>query len=413
MLLAHKAVNDDSERALGMTTLSVQRGNNISLSNAAGEAGIKYNKVFTRPLPVHGKKKDDCRRGIFHEFTPELADCILRVAVEDAPEQRERNNEDLERQEEARLKKEDYIKAKGMEKAKKELVRAYMFYDMYNTEACWKGSPTVVTEKLKKLDTEGKKRDALKANISIRVKGFGWKDQHITWTKKRAKRPIKELAAHLRKIIRLEAELEIPKQPPTNVLKRREIPVLGTMTDERRQLDEKNKNDEEALRKVVKMMKRERVVRGDENSIYDAFQPFEVPELTQLVKKRIDICWPLDTVVGDNKTTEKVWCQGTVQNIVSLKPPIVNVLWDAMLDVKGFENATEGECELNPDKWRKTTAYGWRKDIDVELFENYYADDDDVVVEEDDDEEEGVVYESSSDEDDNEISVGDETGELC
>ena len=108
--------------------------------------------------------------GIFHEFTPELAYCILCVAVEDAPEQRKRNNEDLERQEKARMEKEDYIKAKGMEKAKKELVEAYMFYDMYFSDACWKGNPTAVTAKLKKLDSDNKKRDALKANVSIRVK---------------------------------------------------------------------------------------------------------------------------------------------------------------------------------------------------------------------------------------------------
>ena len=118
MLLGHKAVNDDSKRALGMTANSVQRGNNILLSNAAGEAGIKYNKVFVRPQPVHGKKKDYCRMGIFHVFTPELADCILRVAVEDKPENRKRNNGDLERQEEARMKKEDYIKAKGYGESK-------------------------------------------------------------------------------------------------------------------------------------------------------------------------------------------------------------------------------------------------------------------------------------------------------
>ena len=172
------------------------------------------------------------------------------------------------------------------------------------------------------------------------------------------------------------------------------------MTDEWRQLDEKSKKDEEKLRTVVKMMKRERKVRGDENSIYDAFQPFEAPELSELVKnkERIDICWPLDTKVGDDKTTEKVWCQGTVKNIVSLKDRTVTVLWDAMLDVEGFEDATEGVCTLDRDKWRKTTSYEWRKCLDVELFDNYYADDD-VVVEEDNDNDEGVVYESSCDED--------------
>ena len=96
--------------------------------------------------------------------------------------------------------------------------------------------------------------------------------------------------------------------------------------------------------------------------------------------------------MGDDKTTKKVWCQGTVKNIVSLEHQTVNVLWDAMLDVEGFEEAAEGVCTLSRNKWRKTTSYGWRKDLDVELFENYY-DDDDVVVEEDEEEVEEEVEE--------------------
>ena len=92
MLKGYKAVNDNSEWALGITTLHIQRANNILVPNAAGEASIKYNKVSKRVIPVHGKEKGDQSIGIFHQFTPELADCILRVAVDDAPEQRERNN---------------------------------------------------------------------------------------------------------------------------------------------------------------------------------------------------------------------------------------------------------------------------------------------------------------------------------
>ena len=405
LLLGHKAVNDDSERALGMTTRNVQRGNNVLLSNAAEEAGINFNNAFKRPLPVHGKEKGDRSQGIFHEFSPELIDAILIAGVENAPSTRVRNNEDLERQEASRLRKEEFAKRKGMEKAKKELVRAYMYYDMWKTEACWKGDPTVVAQKVRKLSTDNKKRDALKANISIRVKGFGWTDYHITWTHKRVKRIIRELSNHLRKIIREEAKKVVPLEPPANVLKRREMPVLGTMTDERRQLDEKHKGKVESLRKVVRMMEKERHERGDENSIYDAFQPFDMPILTSLVGERIDICWPLDKGEGADKTTCNEWCQGEVIEIVKMKPPTVRVMWDAMLDVEGFEACSEGECELDPEKWCKRSSWGWRKDIDVELIENYY-DEDDVVVEEDD--EEDIAYESS----DEELDLGGETGEL-
>jgi len=197
----------------------------------------------------------------------------------------------------------------------------------------------------------------------------------------------------------------VPLEPPANVLKRREMPVLGTMTDEQRQLDEKHKGKVESLRKVVRMMKKERHERGDENSIYDAFQPFDMPILTSLVGERIDICWPLDKGEGADKTTCNEWCQGEVIEIVKMKPPTVRVMWDAMLDVEGFEACSEGECELDPRKWCKRSSWGWRKDIDVELIENYY-DEDDVVVEEDD--EEDIAYESS----DEELDLGGETGEL-
>mmetsp|Transcript_32268 Transcript_32268/g.67833 ORF Transcript_32268/g.67833 Transcript_32268/m.67833 type:complete len:89 (+) Transcript_32268:1194-1460(+) len=88
-----------------------------------------------------------------------------------------------------------------------------------------------------------------------------------------------------------------------------------------------------------------------------------------------------------------------------MNPPTVKVMWDAMLDVEGFDEYPEGECELDPNKWRKRSSWGWRKDIDVELIENYY-DEDDMVVEEDD--EEDIAYESS----DEELDLGGETEEL-
>ena len=73
---------------------------------------------------------------------------------------------------------------------------------MYNSEAFWKGNSKIITANLRKLDSEDKKMLSLKENRIILVKGFGWKEYHITWTNKHKIRPISELAAMPRKIIK-------------------------------------------------------------------------------------------------------------------------------------------------------------------------------------------------------------------
>ena len=59
---------------------------------------------------------------------------------------------------------------KNLDKSKKSLVKAMMYHEMYNSEACWKGASKIVTSNLRKLDSQAKKRESLKENISIRVK---------------------------------------------------------------------------------------------------------------------------------------------------------------------------------------------------------------------------------------------------
>ena len=50
---------------------------------------------------------------------------------------------------------------KNLDKSKKSLVKAMMYHEMYNSEACWKGDSKIVTANLRKLDLEGKKRESL------------------------------------------------------------------------------------------------------------------------------------------------------------------------------------------------------------------------------------------------------------
>ncbi len=52
----------------------------------------------------------------------------------------------------------------------------------------------------------------------------------------------------------------------------------------------------------------------------------------------------------------------------------VKVLWDPMPDAAGYrEGSKESEdIILTPDLWRRSIRYGWRYDLNVEFFNNYY-----------------------------------------
>ena len=61
-----------------------------------------------------------------------------------------------------------------MAKASEDYIEAIYYHRMYDSMACWKGSASRVNEGLKKLRSKMAKYDALKENIMIQVKGFGW-----------------------------------------------------------------------------------------------------------------------------------------------------------------------------------------------------------------------------------------------
>ena len=64
------------------------------------------------------------------------------------------------------------------------------------------------------------------------------------------------------------------------------------------------------------------------------------------------------------------WCQEKVTGIVTRDPPTVLVLWDAIPDVDNFD--LEKSLLLDLTEWRNKGECGWIKDIDIELYDNYY-----------------------------------------
>ena len=407
-LLGIHATNDQCESALGGATAGIQRGNMIGAHNASAVSTAKKNSVFRRTIPNkrnHTKKngRDEGKltkptMGFFHQFPKRIQQAMVVVAIKHAPVIRESNRADVERQRKWKLDKEELRREKGMKKATDNQLENTLLFCKYNTNAAVKGKPSEVTRWLKGIRGDKRKREALKENISIRVKGFGWDQFRIPWTRNRQDRPIKELAKHLRDILTFELSATIPTEPAGTMKMRKFVPVLGTLTDERRMLDANHFKSGQDMKDAAMKLACERKARDDHTSIYATYQQWDVPKPRELVGRRIDIFWPIKDA-GASRFSGGSWFQGKVTAVVN--GYTVKVLWDPMPDVTGYEEGSKEseDITLAPDLWRRHIRYGWRYDLDVELVNNYY-DKDDIIDDENAYEVENMAVEESDDESD-------------
>ena len=299
----------------------------------------------------------------------------------------------------------------GAKKTQKNLVHAIYCYEMNNSPACVK-DPKEVTRMLKKFTSDAAKKRFLRSNIEMRVIGYGGEflQFEITWSVNGKSRSVKELADHLRKIIRAEAKMDIPDQPPVYMPKRVEMRKLGEeWTDEVKRLDRKYFSKESKFREDAEVLRKELEARG-EGSMYSMMQPWLIPELVNIVGDRIDVLSSFDVVVDGAKVTSLRWCQGLVKSVVEdAREPSVVVEWDGMPDVTGWENKCDSVQALKRHLWNKDKEGAWRMDIDVEPCEAYESDSDsDVDSTSDDDNsiEEGTL-DGSSDSDGSHLSDSD------
>jgi hypothetical protein len=154
------------------------------------------------------------------------------------------------------------------QKAAEKLIERTFCCKLYDTKYCMKGDPKVVAQTLIKLKSESPKRDALKNNIYICTKGFGWIQFHITMIHNWCNRSIRELSDHLRMIFRKERDMEIPDKPPVDLPQRQNLPILATLTDKVRMLDRKSLEIEGKIREAATKLQLEREARGDESGMY-------------------------------------------------------------------------------------------------------------------------------------------------
>ena len=195
------ATNDLAESSFAGVTAQVQCYGRIGMCNAAAVSETARNGFLSRPLSKKDIENDD--RGLFHGMPEELKVTLIMVAMEDAPETRQNNSEALDEQRKMRKLKENFSKLKDLESAEDDFIEDLIYYRMWNSDACWK-TIGAVTEGLKKLITKKDKIAALKDNIQIRYKGFGWEECRTQWSKGGVNLSIAELTNRLKEIIKMQ-----------------------------------------------------------------------------------------------------------------------------------------------------------------------------------------------------------------
>jgi hypothetical protein len=164
---------------------------------------------------------------------------------------------------------------------------------MYFSDACWKDDQRVVARNLGKLTSDASKYNALKENIMIRVKGFGWEWCKHAWSKNGRKYTINELANHLRHIIEKEKDHEIPMEPVLNIPSRMKLPTLGTETECVKELDGKYLADGYQFKRNAHKVRNERESKG-QGSIHASIQSFYALPLCDLLNEHIDVLASFD-----------------------------------------------------------------------------------------------------------------------
>ena len=116
---------------------------------------------------------------------------------------------------------------------------------MWDSDAYWK-TLSDVNDGLKRLKYQKDKLEALRNNVLIRYKGFGWEDWKTPWSKNGRRVSIPDLIKWLKNLIKMHNRKKghILEKPYMPARKRKEEPILGTVSEQRKKMDKKAIADE-------------------------------------------------------------------------------------------------------------------------------------------------------------------------
>ena len=200
--------------------------------------------------------------------------------------------------------------------------------------------------------------NAVKEQIRIRVKGFGWSDLHHPWSEGGKDHSPDILLKHLiEKIIPQQNKRGIPKEPMMTLPSRKQTPQLGTRTSDIDKLDAHYDNEmNHAICEAKKL--REHLEESGIADRHEKFQPSISPAVDEgLIGKEIEVLYSYNEPDG-SKVDQ--WCQGLVVAVKSQNR--VHVQWCESTLREGDIPITEEV--LMKSKWNRHVLGGWRFSID-------------------------------------------------
>ncbi len=216
--IGKESSNSTSESLHGMTTDIMRRAGTIRLDHAAGDGMIKYNSHVDRDHEkyIRGNRpsanKEAASSGLFFTLPKQLQISAVVAAKCGAKNLKKEHDDALELQKKADLKRKQAEQERRVEKAKEEYIKAWDLIEIYESERGWK-TLSQSWRTYNQLPSEAARLRAVKEQILIRVKGFGWDKAAHAWSKNDVAYSSMELMKHFVDVVLPMEKDGVPLKP--------------------------------------------------------------------------------------------------------------------------------------------------------------------------------------------------------
>jgi hypothetical protein len=170
--------------------------------------------------------------GFFLRLHPKIQRAMIIAGRQRSKETRRVHDQALKTNKQTKLNRMKIMQEKNAEAKGEQWIESMDYIEQYQSDHCWKNRKQAIDE-YNKLDSEAKCLKAMKEQISIRKKGFGWDDAGHKWSENGYVYSSRELLDHFLNIvlpIQQSGDRPIPTEPPVTLSAVNDSLSLGTET---------------------------------------------------------------------------------------------------------------------------------------------------------------------------------------
>ena len=291
---------------------------------------------------------------------------LFRVANKYNPVMIEEDQLRLKAQHEEKLRRQELVKEKSLEKAENACVKSVLWYERFDGLA-WK-SVREASNRMRSLKTKSIQLKELKFQLSIWKYGVGFSEFNIHFSKNSSALTATELVQMLKDVIKRMAGKPI-SPPVLEMPSIKTLPVIGNATSDVA-VFEKSKEDLKKDIELKALQQQNNQALTGELDVFSIQQPPTPPDLR--VGMRVDCLFNY----GDDEEASDVlmWSQGRItllsngNNIPKdsggfHKKGDVQVLWDG--NESRNELCTSSVITLKKNMFNKQVENSWRLDVNL------------------------------------------------